>query len=224
MRSTLIPTAFVAACLLTGGGAQSQAPQAPDPHRGATLAAQGNQNGAAPCSQCHGQAGEGNSTGPFPRLTGQSAAYLLKQLQNYADGSRPNDIMTPIAQALSGQERLDAAAYFAGTQSVLPVPAQMHSETEKRGRELATIGVPAIGNGTVGIQACGNCHGPAGIGEPPLYPRLAGQWAGYASTQLSAFKAGTRENDISAVMREIAGKLTAEDIDALSLYYESIRP
>ena len=39
-----------------------------------------------------------------------------------------------------------------------------------------------------------------------------------------AFKSGARKNDIAAVMREIAAKLTADDIAAVSRYYESVRP
>ncbi|WP_414472505.1 c-type cytochrome [Microvirga sp. M2] len=224
MRAALLSIAAATACLSVASGARAQAPSAPDPQRGAALAAQGNPNGAAPCSQCHGQSGEGNPTGPFPRLTGQSAAYLYKQLQDYTDGSRPSDIMTPIAQALSEQERLDAAAYYAGLRSRWAAQSELRPEVARRGRDLALRGIPSIGNGEVGVQACGNCHGPNGVGETPVYPELGGQWAGYASGQLSAFKSGIRKNDLSAVMREIAGKLTSDDIDAVSRYYESIRP
>jgi cytochrome c553 len=209
--------------MISAGTVSAQAPSPPDPQRGSTLVTGGNQNGAAPCSTCHGPIGGGNPDGPFPRLAGQPAAYLLKQLQNYADGTRPNDIMTPIAQALSEQERQDASAYYSSLNSPSPPAAQLSPDLEKRGRELATVGIASVGNGALGIQACGNCHGPFGTGEPPLYPALAGQWAGYASAQLEAFKGSTRKNDIASVMREIAGKLPPEDIEALSRYYESIR-
>src|SRR3954454_8410250 len=66
------------------------------------------------CGQCHGADGKGDPSGPYPRLAGQAALYLYKQLDDYASGSRKNEVMGPIAQALSDQERQDAAAYYAG--------------------------------------------------------------------------------------------------------------
>ncbi|WP_406854541.1 c-type cytochrome [Alsobacter sp. KACC 23698] len=218
------PLALAAAALLWAAPAWAQQSDAPDAKAGETLAAQGDPNGAAPCAQCHGQKGEGNPDGPFPRLADQSGAYLYKQLQNYADGSRPNDIMTPIAQALSDKQRRDAAAYYAGLQSP-PGPARQPEEAVRtRGHRLATVGVADIGDGVIGVQACGNCHGPAGAGEPPLYPRLSGQLSAYATAQLQAFKSGARKNDVSAVMREISAKLSDQDMAAVAQYYESIRP
>jgi cytochrome c553 len=218
------PLALAAAACLWAAPVLAQDAAAPDAKAGETLASQGSPNGAAPCSQCHGQKGEGNPDGPFPRLADQAAPYLFKQLQNYADGSRPNDIMTPIAQALSDKERRDAAAYYAGLRSP-PGPAKEAADLEKtRGHALAAMGVADIGNGVIGVQACGNCHGPSGAGEPPLYPRLSGQLSAYATAQLKAFKSGTRKNDVSAVMREIAAKLSDQDMDAVAKYYESIRP
>ncbi len=236
--------------------AQQQASTPPDAQRGSTIAAQGTQGGAAPCAQCHGAQGGGDPDGPFPRLAGQPAAYLWKQLQDYASGTRPNDIMTPIAQALTEQERLDTSAYFAGLKASAAKPAgdkdeqatasgkdpgaaeggakpQPQGKTAASGdrdgdiaagRMLAIIGRTAIGDGARGVQACGNCHGPGGRGEPPLYPALAGQWQGYTAAQLQAFKAGQRHNDQAAVMREIAGKLSDEDMRAVSAYFQSLPP
>lgn len=212
-----------------GGGASSQpAAEAspagpPDAKRGELLVSQGNAGGAAPCGQCHGPDGAGTADGPFPRLAGQSGAYLLKQLQNYADGSRPNDIMTPIAQALSPQDRQDAAAYYAAANAPLATPKPGDEAAVARAHALAANGRAGDNNATNAVQACGNCHGPRGVGEPPLSPRLSGQWSGYTLAQLQAFKAGTRKNDVSGVMREIAGKLSDDDMTALASYFESLR-
>ena len=40
----------------------------------------------------------------------------------------------------------------------------------------------------------------------------------YIKAQLVKFRDGTRENDMNAMMRDIAQKLTDEDIDTLSNY------
>lgn len=80
---------------------------------GATLAQKGN-GGTPACMTCHGAQGEGQDTSGFPRLAGQSQAYLLKQLQAFASGERKNPVMAPIARSLSAAQMRDAADYYAG--------------------------------------------------------------------------------------------------------------
>src|SRR3546814_16478283 len=46
-----------------------------------------------PCMRCHGLNGVGDGTGAFPRLAGQAAFYMYKQLLDYASGARPNALM-----------------------------------------------------------------------------------------------------------------------------------
>lgn len=80
---------------------------------GATLAAQGGGGAVAACNSCHGAHGEGNAAGGFPRIAGQSYAYLAHELDSYAGGSRKNAVMQPIASAMTPEQRQAAAAYFA---------------------------------------------------------------------------------------------------------------
>jgi cytochrome c553 len=50
-------------------------------------------------------------------LASQNGDYLLQQLENFADGSRANDINEPmrsIASALTDSERHAIAAYYGG--------------------------------------------------------------------------------------------------------------
>ena len=70
------------------------------------------------CAGCHGMAGEGRPEAGYPRLRGQPSAYLERQLEAYADGRRPNAIMTPIAQRLTAQERAALAAHFANAAAI----------------------------------------------------------------------------------------------------------
>lgn len=66
----------------------------------------------ATCVGCH--AADGNSVVPnFPKLAGQHAAYLEKQLKDFRDGFRKDATMVPFAKGLSDQEIKDLAAYFA---------------------------------------------------------------------------------------------------------------
>jgi cytochrome c553 len=81
---------------------------------GATLASQGGGGSVPACNSCHGAQGEGMAATGFPRLAGQSYAYLSHELASYADGSRKHPVMQPIAAAMSDEQRLSAAAYFSG--------------------------------------------------------------------------------------------------------------
>lgn len=55
----------------------------------------------AACQACHGAHGEGMAAAHVPRIAGQSADYLKKQLDNYANGARDNPIMVNFAKPLS---------------------------------------------------------------------------------------------------------------------------
>jgi cytochrome c553 len=175
---------------------------------------------AMACMQCHGLDGAGDAAGAFPRLAGQSAWYLYKSLRDYASGARPNDIMTPIARALSDVEMQDVSAYYASIENApYPPPPRVDAEALQRGGALN-----AVGSARLGVQGCVNCHGPGGRGLPPSFPYLAGLSANYLEHQMHLFADGTRRTDPMGVMELIARSLTPEDIRAVSLYFASLRP
>jgi cytochrome c553 len=180
---------------------------------GATLAAQGGGGSVPACNGCHGAQGEGIAASGFPRLAGQSYAYLAHELESYADGSRKHPIMQPIAAAMNGDQRLAAAAYFSG---LSPDGSSAPGAAAAGGKapQLASLGDNARG-----IQGCVNCHGPGGIGSSELYPYLAGQHAAYIAAALGAWADGTRNNDPSGQMPVIAKALSADEIKSLAAYY-----
>lgn len=179
---------------------------------GATRAGPG-----AACFNCHGMNGEGDAAGGFPRLAGLPAFYLAKQLDNYADGSRPNEVMTPIAVQLTEAQRRNIGVYYATLSAALAPVRDRNAELVQQGATLAALGSPARG-----VQACANCHGPQGIGMPPDVPYLAGQNAQYMELQLQRWHEGRRTNDILGVMRDVATRLSAEERRAVSQYYASL--
>jgi cytochrome c553 len=65
-----------------------------------------------PCSTCHGVQGQGNAT--FPRLAGQHADYLVKQLTVFQrTNERPEGaVMQTVAHELTRQNIVDVAAYL----------------------------------------------------------------------------------------------------------------
>ena len=71
------------------------------------------------------------------------------------------------------------------------------------------------GDASRGIVACVGCHGPNGNSASGTWPKLAGQHAGYTSTQLKHFKAGERANP---VMMGMSAALQDADMANISAY------
>jgi cytochrome c553 len=184
--------------------------------QGAQLAAQG-AGGAAPCSTCHGARGEGNPAAGFPRIAGQSYDYLRRQLASYAGDTRNHPVMAPIAKALNPGQQEAVAAYFA---SLANTPASAAAgAVNVRGQQLASLGDEAKG-----VQACANCHGPQGVGQGSAYPYLAGQPAPFLAAALAAWRDGTRRNDPSGQMPQIAKSLSDADMQAVAAFYAQMPP
>ncbi|MBF6059095.1 MULTISPECIES: c-type cytochrome [Thiomicrorhabdus] len=67
---------------------------------------------AATCVGCHGA--DGNSVVPnFPKLAGQHANYLEKQLKDFRDGFRKDATMAAFAKGLTDAEIKELAAFYA---------------------------------------------------------------------------------------------------------------
>lgn len=89
-----------------------RAPSSPS-DRGRLLAIEGDaSNGIPACGACHGR----DSLARYPRLAGQSAAYMAGQLRLWAVGHHNSTagaaIMAPIARRLSESDIMAVAAYF----------------------------------------------------------------------------------------------------------------
>jgi cytochrome c553 len=188
----------------------------PDIARGAAIAAQGVAAGVPACAQCHAYNGASDGSGAFPRITGQSAYYLAKQLRDYVSGVRTNAVMTPIAKALSSADTTDVAAYYASVSAPFLPLKNAKPMLVKRGEQLATVG-----DGAKDLQSCNNCHGPGGAGEPPAIPYLGGQYARYTAFQLTMWKRGFRKNSPDS-MADVAKRLNDQEIAAVAAYFQQV--
>ncbi len=171
---------------------------------------------AASCAACHGA--DGNSmVGTFPKLAGQGAKYLLKQMKDIRDGARSVPAMAGQVDNMSDQDLADIAAYYAGL-------SQTPGASKDEGLALAES-LYRAGNADVGITACTACHSPRGLGNAPAgFPRIAGQHAEYLAIQLKAFRDGARNNDgDSKMMRSVVERLRDDEIQALSNYIAGLR-
>lgn len=187
-----------------------------DPEHGRVVAAQGTA-GTPACAQCHALNGASDGSGAFPRIAGQPAYYLGKQMHAFASGLRTNAIMSPIAKALSSKDIADVAAYYAGLDPPFPTLPTSAPALVLDGEQLATAG-----NTAKGVSACENCHGPRGTGDSPAIPYLAGQYAHYIALELQMWRRGYRKNS-SDIMLIIAEKLDDHEIESLAAYYQQLR-
>ncbi|MDO7597529.1 MAG: cytochrome c4 [Pseudomonadota bacterium] len=162
------------------------------------------------CAACHGADGN-SSSDMFPKLAGQGEAYLVKQLIEFKSGVRSNAVMASMVAALSEQDMADIAAYYS---SKTITPGAVSEDLAAAGQQIFRGG-----NKESGLPACMACHGPAGAGVPAAkWPALSGQHSAYVEAQLKSFAAGTRSNDPNSMMRDIASKMTADEMKAVAAY------
>ena len=172
---------------------------------------------SAICAACHGV--DGNSTVPnWPKLAGQHANYIARQLILIKSGDRPVPEMMGFVAGLSDQDMQDLAAWYA-------------SQTNNGGvadESLVALGerIYKAGNANSGVPACMACHGPAGEGNPlSLYPALAGQHAMYTGKMLTGFRAGDHwgeDDKPSKVMNGSASELNDVEIEAVADYIQGL--
>jgi cytochrome c553 len=206
----LIAAFLIAAALVAPTLSHAATPAAPAAK--ADLA-KGEATYTAACAACHGA--DGNSASPaYPKLAQQHPEYLVKQLQEYKSGKRANAIMSGMAAGLSDADMKNVSAWLASK------TAKPNFAKEK---ELVALGERIYRGGIADrqIAACAGCHTPTGAGIPSQYPRLSGQHADYAVSQLVAFRDGVRKNN--AQMTGVAAKLNDREIKAVSDYIAGLR-
>ena len=172
---------------------------------------------ALTCGACHGP--DGNSVNPvWPSIAGQHPTYIVEQLQAFKSGTRTEPLMLGQTMLLTDDDMRNLAVYFSGLTTATKVIAD--PATLDYGQRLYRGG--SRENST---PACIACHGPNGRGNPAAgYPSLKGQYAAYIAKQLREYASGERRSDgATRVMRDIAAKLSEEDIVAVSSYVQGLQ-
>ena len=218
IRRSLLETVLVAAAMAfiayPAGAVTTQADR-PDPAKGKKIAAE-------VCAPCHNA--DGNSVIPSnPKLSGQTAEYIVKQLTDLAKPpgdktGRENAVMGAFASMIDPADRPNLAAWFSSQPPFPPAsPAAVATPEATLGQRIYRAGIPEKA-----VPACAGCHGPAGAGLPVLYPRIGGQHGEYVEAQLHAFREGTRRNN--EAMWNIAFRLSDPEIKALAEYVSGLHP
>jgi len=171
---------------------------------------------AQACAACHGA--DGNATIPnYPKLAGQHANFLLSQMQAFKSGVRNDAIMKSQVANLNEQDMQDLAAYFASQKTTIG------AATDKAKRELGER-IYRGGNTSKGMSACMACHGPNGSGNMPAkFPALSGQNEAYTVKSLKDYRAGktrafSEKDDRGKIMRDIAKRMSDDEMDAVAHY------
>lgn len=139
----------------------------------------------AVCASCHGQQGEGVAALNAPKIAGQDAWYLKRQLLNYQNGSRgthEDDVygrqMVPMSMTLANEGAIDNVV--------------AHIQTFPDTKPASTI-EGDVANGERLYAVCAYCHGKNGEGIQAMNaPRTASMTDWYIERQLQNFKDGIR--------------------------------
>jgi cytochrome c553 len=165
------------------------------------------------CVTCHGQQGQGTTSGYYPRIAGKPTEYLFNQLVAFRDGTRKYPPMNYLVAYLPDGYLHEMARYYA--KQTPPFAAKEDSSpdaaTLKRGQELATTG-----DTKTGVPACIACHGKDLTGMQPGIPGLVGVRSTYIAAQLTRWRVGDRKAAEPDCMKRVATRLSESDIKAVS--------
>ncbi|MBL8418304.1 MAG: cytochrome c4 [Dechloromonas sp.] len=182
------------------------------------------------CAACHGDQGAGGKKGEYPRLAGQRAAYLERQLKSFRARTRINIPMFPYTQEreLSDEDIKDVSAYLAGIELSNRMPTYTGKEdalTRLLMAEKVMIIPRAEGdlaNGEAIYQKkCAACHGKSGKGRG-MFPVLVGQYTSYLKRQADLYLKGDRPHDEEGVVG-VLNTLKEQDIQDILAYLTSIQ-
>lgn len=165
-----------------------------------------------PCQACHGT--DGNATVPeYSNIAGQNEKYLLKQLRLIQSKEREIVLMIGQLDRLSDDDLKSLAKYYASLPGLI---GQAKTDTLELGETIYRAGIKEKE-----VPACTACHSPYGSGNFLAgFPRVSGQTVPYLVVALKQYRDETRtsDEDVNGMMRDIAKKLTDEEIEAVANY------
>jgi cytochrome c553 len=169
------------------------------------------------CSNCHGLTG--NATSPnFPNLAAQTEPYLVAQLTAFKSRGRQDpagfEYMWGLSRSLTEDQIQGLAAYFAA-QKPGRQPREGDAARLPSGKSIFESGVSEKS-----VPACSSCHGLQGEGNA-TFPRIAGQHADYLVKQLLVFQR-TDARPAGSIMKPVAHELTAQNIEDVAAYLQSL--
>ncbi|PUA17582.1 cytochrome c [Glaciimonas sp. PCH181] len=213
---SVLKSLFITVLATSSFAYAADAPAAPkiDPAKGEALFTNGDAaRNITACISCHGAAGA-SSISQNPKLGGQHAAYIYKQLKDFKGPDRNNAIMSMMAKSLTDEEMVNIAAYL-DVQKAKPGAAK-NKDSLDLGKKIYRAGIAEKN-----IPACAACHSPNGAGIPNQFPRIGGQHQDYTVAELTNFRGGVRKN--SPQMITIASRMSDNEIKAVADYIAGLK-
>lgn len=209
--------AFALAALLTpAANAQSPAATDVDAQLRTLLATPGDpargKTAFATCEGCHRKNASGRSDGTIPRLTGQHASVIVKQVLDIRAGRRSNPSMQPfvVDPSFTMTQLVDIAAYLQG----LPFEGSIGKGP---GTDLAQ-------GKLLYERDCASCHGARGEGDAAKFnPMVGAQHYRYLVREVIAIRDGSRGNS-NAEMVKVVKPYTPAEIEAVADYMSQMAP
>lgn len=164
-------------------------------------------SGTAPyerCALCHGLYGNTVRT-KFPKLAGQNAAYIEKQIHDFKNGLRTNDggQMSTVVTEIEKSQIPQIVKWFS---------TQPHPE--------AIDAIDTIGESLFNRAGCTSCHIEQKL-DDSVMPLLSAQHPEYLAKQMREMRDGIRAGDNAGVMKQQLDTLTDAAIDSIALYLAS---
>ena len=218
MIATRMIQLAVVMCLLQAAGAAAQdaSPKDAADELAALLALKGDPAAGkkvfAACDVCHRKDASGRANGVFPRLAGQHASVIIKQISDVRAGRRHNPSMLPMLAepAMTRANIADVAAYLQS----LPIGrnnGKGPGEATARGQQLYE-------------RDCLSCHGAQGQGEAAKFrPMVAAQHYAYLLREVIAIRDGDRRNS-DPLMVGVVRNYGQGDIEAVADYMSRLPP
>jgi cytochrome c553 len=164
------------------------------------------------CQGCHRKDASGRISGAYPRLSGQHATVLMKQIADIRAGRRNNPKMEPFIDdhVLTPYEIADLAVYL----QALPISSDNGmgpGTSSAKGKQLYD-------------KDCAQCHGVMGEGNAvKFYPMVAAQHYRYLLREVQLIRDGDRRNS-NPEMVTVIKSYSIPDMEAVADYMSHFAP
>ena len=165
------------------------------------------------CSACHLPSGVGRLDGSYPKIAGQHATVLIKQIVDIRIGLRDaRGMHTFVKELRNAQDVADVAAYVENL--CIPPGNGRYPGSDADGR---------IAEGkTLYDRDCSDCHQPRGEGvKAKFYPMLAGQHYRYLARAMADIRDRYRDNS-NPDMVKVIKKYDNAKLGSIAAYLASL--
>ncbi len=176
------------------------------------------------CAGCHGEFGQGGKDGEYPRVAGQPAAFIARQLRLFRARERQNMPMLPHTEEreLRDEDVVAVSAYLAQIElrsTLPPIDEEKFNAFQRLKLAEQVVNIArhpgdADAGGRLYRRECGGCHGGEGEGDRgDGVPMLAGQYTNYLQRQIGKYLAGERIHDEEAPDSDFLASFSEQEMN-----------